>query len=351
MNNILETDSVRLRALEPEDIDVLYKWENDTRIWKMSNTVAPFSKYVLRRFIEDQKYDIYETKQLRMIIESRGDGRAVGAIDLFEIDPTNRRAGIGILVYEDRDRGQGYASCALTSMIKYAFQVLVEHVLLRPRITREVLGITAGPRIVLQQHPDARSMFDDILQRLRTRSEVHVAAPRFGIDAPRNAHSHAEYLAALYPAAVYEAVDAPTYLLKRLFIVRQDEIPLLLADDDIVLEVRHHIAYIVAPDVDAGEIDGRIGQPEDIGTAPSGSLYLAVVHYDVLLDELPHELGDGRNADVQLAGEVGQCTLAVERHVGDDILFYQNILMGDTLQGFVLLLIEKILKKHRLVFK
>ena len=43
--------------------------------------------------------------------------------------------------------------------------------------------------------------------------------------------------------------------------------------------------------------------------------------------------------------------LAVERHVGDDILFYQNILMGDTLQGFVLLLIEKILKKHRLVFK
>ena len=47
MNIILETDSVRLRALEPEDIDVLYKWENDTRIWKMSNTVAPFSKYVL----------------------------------------------------------------------------------------------------------------------------------------------------------------------------------------------------------------------------------------------------------------------------------------------------------------
>ena len=104
---------------------MLYKWENDTRIWKMSNTVAPFSKYVLRRFIEDQKYDIYETKQLRMIIESRGDGRAVGGHrPFFEIDPTNRRAGIGILVYEDRDRGQGYASCALTSMIKYAFQVL-----------------------------------------------------------------------------------------------------------------------------------------------------------------------------------------------------------------------------------
>lgn len=121
---MLQTENIRLRALEPEDIDILYKWENDTRIWKISNTLAPFSKYILRRFIEDQKYDIYETKQLRMIIESRSDKRAVGAIDLFDIDPTNRRAGIGILVYEDRDQGQGYASAALTEMIKYAFQIL-----------------------------------------------------------------------------------------------------------------------------------------------------------------------------------------------------------------------------------
>lgn len=122
--NVLETDTIRLRALEPEDIDVLYRWENDTRIWKMSSTLAPFSKFILRRFIEDQKYDIYETKQLRMIIETQRDGRAVGAIDLFDIDPTNRRAGVGILVYEDGDQGRGYASGALGAMIKYAFQIL-----------------------------------------------------------------------------------------------------------------------------------------------------------------------------------------------------------------------------------
>ena len=121
---MLQTEHIRLPAPEPEDTDILSKWENDTRIWKISNTIAPFSKYILRRFIEDQKYDIYETKQLRMIIESRSDKRAVGAIDLFDIDPTNRRAGIGILVYEDRDQGQGYASAALTEMIKYAFQIL-----------------------------------------------------------------------------------------------------------------------------------------------------------------------------------------------------------------------------------
>lgn len=121
--NVLETDCIRLRALEPGDIETLYKWENDTRIWKVSNTIAPFSRYMLRKFIENQKYDIYETKQLRMIIETH-DGKAVGAIDLFDIDPTNRRAGVGILIYEDLDRGRGYASGALAAMIKYSFQVI-----------------------------------------------------------------------------------------------------------------------------------------------------------------------------------------------------------------------------------
>ena len=123
-HNLLETDLVRLRALEPEDIEVLYKWENDTNLWKMSSTIAPFSKHVLRRFIDNQRYDIYETKQLRLIIESKEDGRPVGAIDLFDLDPTNRRAGVGIVVYDEADQGKGYASGALTAMILYSFQVL-----------------------------------------------------------------------------------------------------------------------------------------------------------------------------------------------------------------------------------
>lgn len=124
MNNILESELIKLRALEPEDIEILYKWENDTNLWKVSYTVAPFSKYILRRFIEEQKYDIYETKQLRMIIESKTTGMPVGAVDLFDIDPTNRRAAVGILVYENKEQGQGYASAALMSIIKYAFQIL-----------------------------------------------------------------------------------------------------------------------------------------------------------------------------------------------------------------------------------
>ena len=91
MTNPMESELIRLRALEPEDVNILYKWENDTEIWKVSNTVAPFSKHMLRQFIENQQRDIYETRQLRLIIESKADGKPVGAIDLFDLDPYNCR--------------------------------------------------------------------------------------------------------------------------------------------------------------------------------------------------------------------------------------------------------------------
>lgn len=113
-----------MRALEPEDINILYKWENDTNIWRVSNTISPFSKYILREFIENQKYDIYETRQLRLIIEDKESCRPVGAIDLFDIDPNNRRAGVGILIYNSEDQGVGYASSALNALIMYSFQIL-----------------------------------------------------------------------------------------------------------------------------------------------------------------------------------------------------------------------------------
>lgn len=122
--NMLESDIVRLRALEPDDVDTLYKWENDTNVWKVSNTSVPFSRHILRQFIDSQKYDVFETRQLRLIIEAVDTGKAVGTIDLFDIDPHNRRAGIGVLIYDKKQRCQGYASSALQVLIRYAFMIL-----------------------------------------------------------------------------------------------------------------------------------------------------------------------------------------------------------------------------------
>ena len=120
-----------LRALEPGDIELLYKWENDPEIWRISNTYAPFSKYILEKYIESSHLDIYQVKQMRLIIdvyEGRSrKARSVGTIDLFDFDPYHNRAGMGILIGGKADRGRGYASMALKEFTDYCFNVLQLH--------------------------------------------------------------------------------------------------------------------------------------------------------------------------------------------------------------------------------
>ena len=119
ISNKLELGKIRFRALEPDDIDLLYTWENDAEIWEVSNTFEPFSKYILAKYIKDSQHDIYESKQVRMIIETL-KGKAVGAIDLFDFDPFHFRAGVGILIHDTKDRKMGYAHDALQLLCSYA---------------------------------------------------------------------------------------------------------------------------------------------------------------------------------------------------------------------------------------
>ncbi len=122
---LLKNKNIRLRALEPEDLKLLYKWENDSSIWEVSNTKVPFSLYQLKRYIEGaQAADIYTSKQLRLITERISDGKPLGMIDLFDFDAFHLRAGIGISINEKEERKKHYASESLQIFTDYAFSVL-----------------------------------------------------------------------------------------------------------------------------------------------------------------------------------------------------------------------------------
>jgi diamine N-acetyltransferase len=124
---VLENNTISLRAPEPEDLDLLYIWENEPSIWKVSGTLTPFSRFILKQYLEHAGKDIYEVKQLRLMIQLKNNHRPVGAVDLFEFNPHHRRVGIGILIAEPSDRRQGYAREALDTMITYCFEVLHLH--------------------------------------------------------------------------------------------------------------------------------------------------------------------------------------------------------------------------------
>jgi|OpeIllAssembly_1097287.scaffolds.fasta_scaffold403829_2 diamine N-acetyltransferase len=120
---------VSLRALEPDDVGLLYRWENDMSIWHLSNTITPLSKFTLEQYVMDSALDIYASKQLRMMIDLQEETngiKTIGSIDLFDFEPTHQRAGIGIMILEEF-RGQGLASEALDLLINYAFSTLQMH--------------------------------------------------------------------------------------------------------------------------------------------------------------------------------------------------------------------------------
>ena len=39
-------NKINLRALEPEDIDLLYSWENDKQIWQISDLTNPIASFI-----------------------------------------------------------------------------------------------------------------------------------------------------------------------------------------------------------------------------------------------------------------------------------------------------------------
>lgn len=126
---MLKKGNINLRALEPDDAAILYRWENDSNNWLVSHTNTPFSMFVLQQFIENAHLDIYTTKQLRLMIEFSENGivKRVGCIDLFDYDIANKRAGVGILIGEQDYKRKGIAGVALELFIAYCFTQLQLH--------------------------------------------------------------------------------------------------------------------------------------------------------------------------------------------------------------------------------
>lgn len=126
MMSLLENDIIRLRALEPDDLDLLFSVENDPRYWEISNTLTPFSREILGQYLKNAHQDIFEAKQLRLAIIRKKDSSVLGLLDLFDFNPQHERAGIGILILKKYQQ-KGYASQALEVFIQYAFQHLDIH--------------------------------------------------------------------------------------------------------------------------------------------------------------------------------------------------------------------------------
>ena len=122
----LKGEHIFLRALETEDLDFVYQVDNKTSIWHLSHTHTPYSRFLIKHYLENAHQDIYEAKQLRLVISSFNND-ALGLIDIFDFDPKNKRAGIGIVILDQANRGKGFGKEALSLLTDYCFAYLDLH--------------------------------------------------------------------------------------------------------------------------------------------------------------------------------------------------------------------------------
>lgn len=120
----LTGETIYLRALEPNDLEFLYFLENSTDLWEISGTTTPYSKYILEQYLENAHRDIYDVKQLRLCICAKGNDKAIGFIDLFDFDPKNHRAGVGLVILKNEERNKGVGTESVSLVCDYVFTVL-----------------------------------------------------------------------------------------------------------------------------------------------------------------------------------------------------------------------------------
>jgi len=129
--NLLFGKNIRLRALEPGDLDFLYSIENSTDTWRVGNTLIPYSRHHLEQYILSSQHDLFAEKQLRLMIDlnvQQKESQTIGVIDLYDFEPQHKHAGIGIFLLPE-EQGKGYATEALEILIRYCFDVLKLHMI------------------------------------------------------------------------------------------------------------------------------------------------------------------------------------------------------------------------------
>tara|TARA_R100001369_G_scaffold38256_1_gene63825 strand:- start:29805 stop:30335 length:531 start_codon:yes stop_codon:yes gene_type:complete len=122
----LKGDNIYLRALEPDDLDFIYEVENTEDFWEISATRVPYSRFLIKKYLQNSHRDIFDVKQLRLIICNKENER-VGIIDVFDLEPKDRRAALGILIIDKENRGKGYGAEALGLISSYCFTHLGLH--------------------------------------------------------------------------------------------------------------------------------------------------------------------------------------------------------------------------------
>ncbi|NEA50186.1 GNAT family protein [Streptomyces sp. SID10815] len=121
---MIESMSVRLRPLRPEDAEHHLRWRNDPRVIHWAAAGDPAFGPVTAEAIGlgfDTMLRLNPRESAVFTVEDVADGRVIGMADYRDLDPFGQVATLGITVGEPEFWGRGHGSAALRLLVDHLF--------------------------------------------------------------------------------------------------------------------------------------------------------------------------------------------------------------------------------------
>lgn len=133
--------------MEPEDLELIYSIENDPEFWRHGSTTVPYSRYVLRQYLQSASNDLFADQQVRLVIEGKDEQgllHAFGLADLTNFAPQHLRAEIALAILPQY-QGLHIGEAAIHQLVAYARR-------LRLHQLYAIISVTNKPASRLFQH-------------------------------------------------------------------------------------------------------------------------------------------------------------------------------------------------------
>jgi RimJ/RimL family protein N-acetyltransferase len=126
-NPLLRGEVVYLRALEPEDAELIQRWYGHADTARL---MGEWPRSLARRRADAEAAATEAGRDwFAFVICLLDDDRPVGRIDVFEIDRYNGSAGFGLAIGEHDERGRGLGTDAVNVILDFCFgQLRLERV-------------------------------------------------------------------------------------------------------------------------------------------------------------------------------------------------------------------------------
>ena len=117
-------ERIRLRAMERDDVSQFYKWVNDPEVTRGLSIFLPISMVDEMSWFDSLAKRDQKEKPLAIEMRKGRSWKLIGNCGVFEFDPVNSSAELGILIGEKKEWNKGYGTETMLLLARHCFETL-----------------------------------------------------------------------------------------------------------------------------------------------------------------------------------------------------------------------------------